>query len=123
MDSLLFVEYQFSWVSWVQVNQEFKCSTNNIFSIDPCTCIQRFAKPRNQMSTNMQVFSNPRKLIPTKINESTVNKHVCKNNNSTFAASLMCIDIFVLFIDEEADPVIFALNANLFVLVKIINCK
>jgi hypothetical protein len=29
----------------------------------------------------------------------------------------------VLILDEEAEPVIFALNANLFVLVKIINCK
>ena len=35
-------------------------------------CIERLAKPRNQISRNMQVFSHPRKLIPTDINESTV---------------------------------------------------
>ena len=34
VDSLLFVGYQLSCVSWVQVNQEFKCSTNNLFSVD-----------------------------------------------------------------------------------------
>ena len=32
------------------------------------------AKPRDQISTNMKVFCNSRKLIPTKINESTVNQ-------------------------------------------------
>ena len=35
-------------------------------------CIQRLAKPQNQIATNMQVFSNSQKLIPTKINETTV---------------------------------------------------
>ena len=30
VDSLLFVGYQFSWFSWVQVNHEFKCSTNTL---------------------------------------------------------------------------------------------
>lgn len=35
-------------------------------------CIQRFAKPRKQVSTKMQVLSYPRKLIAMKMNESTV---------------------------------------------------
>ena len=34
------------------------------------------AKPRNQISTKMPVFSNPHKLMPTKINESTVVKRI-----------------------------------------------
>ena len=35
VDSLLFVGYQFPWISnsWVQVNQEIKYSTNYIFSL------------------------------------------------------------------------------------------
>ena len=35
-------------------------------------CVQKFVKPRNHISTKMEVFLNSRKLIPTKINESTV---------------------------------------------------
>ena len=35
-------------------------------------CIQRLTKPRNQIATKILVFRNPRKLISTKINESTV---------------------------------------------------
>ena len=34
--------------------------------------MQRLAKPRNEISTKIQVFLNPQKLIPTKINKSTV---------------------------------------------------
>ena len=34
--------------------------------------MQRLAIPGNHISTKMTVFLNPRKLIPTKINESTV---------------------------------------------------
>lgn len=33
VNSLLFVEYQFSWISWELVNQEIKCSRNNKCSI------------------------------------------------------------------------------------------
>ena len=32
VDSLLFVGYQFSWISRVQLNHEIKCSTNDKFS-------------------------------------------------------------------------------------------
>ena len=32
VDSLLFVGYQFSWISWVPGNHEFKYSTNCKFS-------------------------------------------------------------------------------------------
>ena len=36
VDSLLFVGYQFSWISRVKSNQHIKCSTNNNFSIGLC---------------------------------------------------------------------------------------
>ena len=39
--------------------------------------MQRFPKPRNQISTKMQVILNPRKLIPKKINDFTL--VVCYN--------------------------------------------
>ena len=42
-------------------------------------CIQRLAKRQNQISTNMQVFSLPWKLIPTKMNESTVFQYMLQN--------------------------------------------
>ena len=32
VDSLIFVGYQFSWISWEQGNHEFKCSTKYKFS-------------------------------------------------------------------------------------------
>ena len=35
IDSLLFVGYQFPWISWVQVNHEIKCSTNGHPNIWP----------------------------------------------------------------------------------------
>ena len=34
VDSILFVRYQFSWISWEQVNHEFKYQTYCNFSVD-----------------------------------------------------------------------------------------
>lgn len=35
-------------------------------------CMQGLIKPRNMISTKIKVFTNPRKVIPTKIKETTV---------------------------------------------------
>lgn len=47
------------------MNSEFKCSANERLYAD-------FGKQQNQKSTNIQVFLNPPKLVPMKINESIV---------------------------------------------------
>lgn len=58
VDSIIFVGFQFSWA---QGNHELKHLKH--FG-------QTLLKPRNLISTNMQVFHKPRKSI--KIHESTV---------------------------------------------------
>ena len=67
VNSLLFVGYQFSWISWVQVNYEIVSSTN-----DQCSMVytRTWAKPKDQISKNTQVFPYPQKLVHIKINES-----------------------------------------------------
>lgn len=53
VDSLLFVGYQFSLISWVDVNHEFI----NV-------CLQTLAKPLNQISAKLQISLNLLKLVP-----------------------------------------------------------
>lgn len=64
VDTLLFVGYQFSWISWVDVNHEFI----NV-------CLQTLAKLLNQISAKLQISLNLLKLVAMKITESTVQVH------------------------------------------------
>lgn len=69
MNSLLFVCYQFSWISWVNVNHEIKYSTNEKLTTGLNADI---AKWTNKISTKIQVSLHLQKFVTKKINESTV---------------------------------------------------
>ena len=69
------------WIHYYSLNTNFRGFRGNSWTtklkVQRMTnfimaCMQTSAKPRNQISMNMQVFLNPQKLVPTKINESTV---------------------------------------------------
>ena len=69
MYDILWIHYyslvnNYSLFSWVKVNHKFKYSTNYKFSI---SVYVDFGK-----TTKRQYFLNPRKLVPTKLNEFTV---------------------------------------------------
>ena len=55
----LFIGYKFSWISWVQVNHEFKCSMNSKFSIGLCADFGR--------TTNLNVHESVCFVQSTKI--------------------------------------------------------
>ena len=65
----------FIFIRWIPIFVGFvvtiKCSTHYKYHIG-FVLYTEIAKQRNQISTKMQVFLNPRKLIPRKIIESTV---------------------------------------------------
>lgn len=57
-------------IQWWIKQKRRDCITNFLYYYDR----QRFGKPGNQIPTKMKVFCNPCKLIPIKINESTVKR-------------------------------------------------
>ena len=67
--TLFFTGYQFSWFSWVVVNHEIWYPTNRKSTIALYAVNARTMNLRNH---NLILFRHPRKLVPTKIKETTV---------------------------------------------------
>lgn len=68
VDSSLFVEYQFLWISWVLLNHKLKCSTNDTFSI---RLYADFGKT-TKLDILLEFSSIHENWHPRKINEPTV---------------------------------------------------
>ena len=67
---LLFVGYQFLWLSWLGQTMKFSPNERRF----PLMCKLKTSKPQIQKSTDLCFFPNPRKLVSTNLRTFTVYK-------------------------------------------------